>query len=148
MQSFSFETTLTMDEFAQRYAPYIEYEKHSAWDIFHEYTSARVGLHLYPTKSGFIGYYEDGQRTRNGSLQKSKTWVSVKLKEKKGKRIIHGHTFFCPIFSTLILGALTTALLTKEFLSIPILLVISSILFISVCKDENTIIRLIKRLYQ
>ena len=148
MQSFSFETTLTMDEFARCYAPYIEYEQHSAWDLFHEYTSARVGLHLYPTESGFIGYYEDGKRTRHGSLQRSKTWVSVKLKEKKGKRIIHGHTFFCPIFSALILGALTTSLLAKELVAIPMFLAVSVILFISVRKEENTIIQLIKRLCQ
>ena len=41
-----------------------EFESHSPWDIFKEYTSARTGLHLYDKGSFIIEYWESGERNR------------------------------------------------------------------------------------
>ncbi len=53
MRFFEFETYLTSDEIQHRMSSYYEWEKHSSWNIFKEYTSPRKGLHLYPDENGF-----------------------------------------------------------------------------------------------
>ena len=99
MRFFSFETALSEDEIKEYCIPYLEDEQHSAWNIFDEYTSSRTGLHLYWTANGFTGYYENGERNRTDSLQRAKTWVSVKIKEKKRKANHRRMYLFLPTFS-------------------------------------------------
>ena len=97
MRFFEFETSLTVDEIQHRFSSYYEWEQHSSWNIFKDYTSPRKGLHLYPRENGFTGYYETGERNRHYDLQRAKAWINVKIKEKNGKRIIQGYTYYCPI---------------------------------------------------
>lgn len=144
MRFFSFETALTLDEITERCMPYTETEQHSAWNVFDEYTSSRTGLHLYWTANGFTGYYENGERNRTYSLQRAKTWVSVKIKEKNGKRIIEGYTYFCPLLTIALLLGGITILLATDILAFFLLFVICSVLFISTHKEENTVIQWIK----
>jgi len=75
MRFFEFETYLTSDEIQHRMSSYYEWEKHSSWNIFKEYTSPRKGLHLYPDENGFTGYYETGERNRHYDLQRAKAWM-------------------------------------------------------------------------
>ncbi len=129
--------------------PYLENEQHSAWNIFDEYTSVRTGIHLYFTKNGFKCYYENGERNRRThSLQRAKTWASVKIKEKDGKRYICGYTFFCPLLTIVLLLGLIGILFMKDILAFALIFVICSVVFISSHKEETTIIQYLKKIFQ
>ena len=76
MRFFEFETSLTVDEIQLRVSSYSEWEQHSSWNIFKDYTSSRKGLHLYPREHGFTGYYETGDRNRHYDLQRAKARIA------------------------------------------------------------------------
>ncbi|MGM9637087.1 MAG: hypothetical protein ACI3YK_03770 [Eubacteriales bacterium] len=51
-------------------------EPHGCLAFWETFCNSRVGLHTYPLGSGRIkGYYEDGTRTKQGSLQHAKVWL-------------------------------------------------------------------------
>ena len=147
MRFFEFETSLTMDEIQHRAASYYEWEQHSSWNIFKDYTSARKGLHLYPAKNGFTGYYETGERNRTYDLQRAKAWVNIKIKEKNGIRIVQGYTYFCPLLIIGLLIGLIEIIFVKDFLAFALILIICTVLFVSKSKEENEIIGCLRRMF-
>ncbi|MBQ8393611.1 MAG: hypothetical protein IJX51_07570 [Clostridia bacterium] len=123
-------------------------EQHSSWNIFKDYSSPRKGLHLYPHEKGFTGYYETGERNRHYDLQRAKAWVNIKIKEKNGKRIIQGYTYFCPILAILLLIALIDLITVQDILAFILILVVCTVLFVSKIKEENELIECIKRIFE
>lgn len=146
MHFFKFETALTLEEIQNLAMSYFEFEPHSSWNIFKEYTSSRRGLHLYPTKYGFSGYYETGERNRTYDLLRAKAWVNFKISEKNGKRIVQGYTYFCPLLVIGLLIGLLEIIFVKDLLAFAIICVISVVLFMSKCKEENELTECVKRL--
>lgn len=137
-----------MDEIQRRTAPYYEWEQHSSWNIFKNYTSPRRGLHLYPTKNGFQGYYETGERNRTDELQRAKAWVSIKIKEKNGERIISGYTYFCPILIILLLVAFVDLFTVPDMPGFLFVSVICAILLVSKIKEEHELIACVKKILE
>ena len=148
MRFFKFETSLTVDEIQHRSECYFEYEKHSSWNIFKEYTSPRKGLHLYPDENGFTGYYETGERNRHYDLQSAKAWVNIKIKEKNGKRIVSGYTYFCPILIILLLIAVVDLITVQDILGFILIFVVFAVLFMSKIKEENELIECVRRVLE
>ena len=148
MRFFEFETSLTVDEIQHRASFYYEWEQHSSWNIFKGYTSPRKGLHLYSREDGFDGYYETGERNRHNDLQRAKAWANIKIKEKNGKRIISGYTYFCPILVILLLIALLELISIQDIPAFILILVVFSVLFASKIKEENELIECIKRAFE
>jgi len=74
-----------------------ESEKHNPFLLFEEYSSDRVGWHIYRNDDVILGYYENGTTTRLGSLQRAKTWMRGKIKSKNGEMHFCGFTFFSPV---------------------------------------------------
>lgn len=146
MRFFEFKTSLTVDEIQRRAESYYEWEQHSSWNIFKDYTSPRKGLHLYPSRNGFTGYYETGERNRTYDLQRAKAWVNIKIKEKNGKRIVQGYTYFCPLLIIGLLIGLVEIIFVKDFLAFALILIICTVLFVSKIKEENEMIECVKRL--
>ena len=146
MRFFEFETSLTVDEIQHRISSYYEWEQHSSWNIFKDYTSPRKGLHLYPRENGFTGYYETGERNRHYDLQKAKAWVNVKIKEKNGKRIVQGYTYYCPVLVFGLLIGLLEIIFVKDFLAFVVIFTVCTVLFMSKIKEENESIECLKRL--
>ena len=147
MRFFSFETTLTMDEIQERCMQFIEYEQHSPWNLFKEYTSSRTGLHLYFTHNGFTCFYENGKRNRTHSLHSAKTWATIKIKEKNGKRKIEGYTYFCPLLIIALFIGLINIVFVEDVLAFAIIFVICSVLLASIIKEESKMIEQIKILF-
>lgn len=148
MRFFEFETYLTNDEIQHRISSYCEWEKHSSWNIFKEYTSPRKGLHLYPDENGFTGYYETGERNRHYDLQRAKAWVNIKIKEKNGKRIVSGYTYFCPILIILLLIAVVDLITVQDILGFILIFVVSAVLFLSKIKEENELIECVRQIFE
>ena len=147
MRFFEFETSLTVDEIKHCISSYYEWEQHSSWNIFKDYTSPRKGLHLYPRENGFIGYYETGERNRHYDLQRAKAWVNVKIKEKNGKRIVQGYTYYCPVLVFGLLIGLLEIIFVKDFLAFVVIFTVCTVLFMSKIKEENESIECLKRLF-
>ena len=139
MRFFEFETYLTSDEIQHRMSSYYEWEKHSSWNIFKEYTSPRKGLHIYPDENGFTGYYETGERNRHYDLQKAKAWVHIKIKEKNGKRIVKGYTYYCPLLIIGLLIGLLEIIFVQDILAFILISVVCAVLFMSKIKEENVL---------
>ena len=148
MRFFEFETYLTNDEIQHRISSYCEWEKHSSWNIFKGYTSPRKGLHLYPDEKGFTGYYETGERDRHYDLQRAKAWVNIKIKEKNGKRIVSGYTYFCPILITLLLIAVVDLITVQNILGFILIFVVFAVLFLSKIKEENELIECVRQIFE
>ena len=146
MRFFEFETSLTVDEIQLRVSSYSEWEQHSSWNIFKDYTSSRKGLHLYPRENGFTGYYETGDRNRHYDLQRAKAWINVKIKEKNGKRIVQGYTYYCPVLVFGLLIGLLEVVFVKDILAIILGFTVCAVLFLSKIKEENELIECVKRL--
>lgn len=146
MRLFEFETSLSFDEIQNQAACYYEFEQHSPWDIFTEYNSPRKGLHLYFTDDGFKGYYEDGTYNRYQMLQRAKVWVKVKIKEKNGKRIVRGYTYFCPTLTLALLIGFGQILFDEDILAFIFIGIICTVLLVSSLKEENEIIECVKKL--
>ena len=146
MRFFEFETSLTVDEIQLRVSSYSEWEQHSSWNIFKDYTSSRKGLHLYPHENGFTGYYETGDRNRHYDLQRAKAWINVKIKEKNGKRIVQGYTYYCPVLVFGLLIGLLEVVFVKDILAFILVFTVCAVLFLSKIKEENELIECVKRL--
>ena len=146
MRFFEFETSLTVDEIQHRISSYYEWEQHSSWNIFKDYTSPRKGLHLYPRENGFAGYYETGERNRHSDLQRAKAWVNVKIKEKNGKRIVQGYTYYCPLLVFGLLIGFLEMIFVKDTLAFIGIFAICAVLFMSKIKEENQLIECVKLL--
>ena len=131
MRFFEFETSLTVDEIQLRVSSYSEWEQHSSWNIFKDYTSPRKGLHLYPRENGFTGYYETGDRNRHYDLQRTKAWINVKIKEKNGKRIVQGYTYYCPVLVFGLLIGLLEVVFVKDILAFILVFTVCAVLFVS-----------------
>ena len=145
---FEFETSLTNDEIQHRFSSYYEWEEHSSWTIFKEYTSPRKGLHLYPGENSFTGYYETGERDRHYDLQRAKAWVNIKIKEKSGKRIVSGYTYFCPILIILLLIAVVDLITVQDILGFILIFVVFAVLFMSKIKEENELIECVRKIFE
>ena len=148
MRFFEFETYLTNDEIQDRISSYCEWEKHSSWNIFKAYTSPRKGVHLYPNENGFTGYYENGERNRYHDLQRVKVWVNVKIKEKNGKRIVSGYTYFCPILIIVLLIAVVELITIQDALGFILIFVVFAVLFMSTIKEENELIECVRKTFE
>ena len=148
MRFFEFETYLTSDEIQHRMSSYYEWEKHSSWNIFKEYTSPRKGLHLYPDENGFTGYYETGERNRHYDLQRAKAWMHIKIKEKNGKRIVKGYTYYCPLLIIGLLIGLLEIIFAQDILAFILISVVCAVLFMSKIKEENELIECVRRILE
>ena len=148
MRFFEFETYLTSDEIQHRMSSYYEWEKHSLWNIFKEYTSPRKGLHIYPDENGFTGYYETGERNRHYDLQRAKAWVNIKIKEKNGKTIVSGYTYFCPLLIILLIISVVNIITIQNIPGCVLTFVVFAVLFMSKIKEENELIECIRRVLE
>ena len=72
-------TELSPEEVKELFSMDMETEKHSIWKLWDDYQSPRIGLHLYKSKQGLCGYYENGRRDKYGKLKDNKTWVNLKI---------------------------------------------------------------------
>ena len=140
MRFFSFDSALSLEEIKHRCLYLLETEEHSPWNIFKEYTSARRGLHLYQTDDDFVGYFETGERDRYDSLQKTKIWFKIKIKEKNGKVTVKGYTYANPLFILIILSGIINFVMEKAFLALGLFLPMALILLAAQFKDENNAI--------
>lgn len=124
-----------------------EIEAHSPWDVFKEYASSRVGLHLYDKGNSIIGYWESGERNRSHSLLRAKNWVVLRMKEKNNQTTISGCVFFCPtLFFALLVGFLTI-LFCPDFLAVLLFMLISTVLLWSSMKEQAIILNYIKKIF-
>ena len=140
MRFFSFDSALSSEEIKHRCLYLLETEEHSPWNIFREYTSARRGLHLYQIDDDFVGYFETGKRNRYHSLQKTKIWFKIKIKEKNGKVTVKGYTYANPLFILVILSGIINFVSEKAFLALGLFLPIALILLAVQLKDEDNAI--------
>ena len=140
MRFFSFDSALSSEEIKHRCLYLLETEEHSPWNIFKEYTSARRGLHLYQADEDFVGYFESGERNRYHSLQKTKIWFKIKIKEKNGKVTVKGYTYANPLFILVILSGIINFVFEKAFLALGLFLPMALILLAVQLKDEDNAI--------
>ena len=140
MRFFSFDSALSSEEIKHRCLYLLETEEHNPWNIFKEYTSARRGLHLYQADEDFVGYFETGKRNRYQSLQKTKIWLKIKIKEKNGRVTVKGYTYANPLFILVILSGIINFVVEKAFLALGLFLPIAFILLAVQLKDEDNAI--------
>ena len=140
MRFFSFESALSSEEIRHRCLYLLETEEHNPWNIFKEYTSSRWGLHLYQADEDFVGYFETGKRNRYHSLQKTKIWFKIKIKEKNGKVTVKGYTYANPLFILVILSGIINFVMEKAFLALGLFLPMALILLAVQFKEEDNAI--------
>lgn len=140
MRFFSFDSALSSEEIKHRCLYLLETEEHNPWNIFKEYTSARRGLHLYQADEDFVGYFESGERNRYHSLQKTKIWFKIKIKEKNGRVTVKGYTYANPLFILVILSGIINFVIEKAFLALGLFLPMVLILLAGQFKDEDNAI--------
>ena len=140
MRFFSFDSALSSEEIKHRCLYLLETEEHNPWNIFKEYTSARRGLHLYQADEDFVGYFETGKRNRYHSLQKTKIWFKIKIKEKNGRVTVKGYTYANPLFILIILSGIINFVMEKAFLALGLFLPMVLILLAGQFKDEDNAI--------
>ena len=140
MRFFSFDSALSSEEIKHRCLYLLETEEHNPWNIFKEYTSARRGLHLYQADEDFVGYFESGERNRYHSLQKTKIWFKIKIKEKNGRVTVKGYTYANPLFILVILSGIINFVMEKEFLALGLFLPMALILLAAHFKEEDNAI--------
>ena len=140
MRFFSFDSALSSEEIKHRCLYLLETEEHNPWNIFKEYTSARRGLHLYQADEDFVGYFETGKRNRYQSLQKTKIWLKIKIKEKNGRVTVKGYTYANPLFILVILSGIINFVMEKAFLALGLFLPMALILLAVQFKDEDNAI--------
>ena len=133
-------TELSPDEVKELFFKEKEVEKHSIWNFFDSYNSPRVGLHIYETKKGLKGYYEDGSRNRYGSLQHLKTWFSLKIKPTDGGSIIQCRVEYNPYLFFLFfwwVSFLLVTIIKREWLAVSGLIFALIIMFIFLNDEFN-----------
>ena len=140
MRFFSFDSALSSEEIKHRCLYLLETEEHNPWNIFKEYTSARRGLHLYQADEDFVGYFESGERNRYHSLQKTKIWFKIKIKEKNGRVTVKGYTYANPLFILVILSGIINFVMEKAFLALGLFLPMALILLAAHFKEEDNAI--------
>ena len=148
MRFIKADTSLPISALKEQFEDWWEFEAHSPWDIFKEYTSARTGLHLYDKGNSIIGYWESGERNRSHSLLRAKNWVVLRMKEKNNQTIISGYVFFCPtLFFALLVGFLTI-LFCADLFAILLFMLISTVLLWSSMKEQSIILNYIKKIFK
>ena len=140
MRFFSFDSASSSEEIKHRCLYLLETEEHNPWNIFKEYTSARRGLHLYQADEDFVGYFESGERNRYHSLQKTKIWFKIKIKEKNGRVTVKGYTYANPLFILVILSGIINFVMEKAFLALGLFLPMALILLAAHFKEEDNAI--------
>ena len=111
-------TELTKREVEELFSVDMEWGKHSIWKLFSFYSSSRIGLHMYKTRKGFKGYYENGGTDRHGDLLSAKTWFYITMKEVKGKTILRCKICvnpYCALVFGLLLFYALQSILTKDW---------------------------------
>lgn len=147
MRFIKADTSLPISDLKEQFEDWWEFESHSPWDIFKEYTSARTGLHLYDKGNSIIGYWESGERNRSHSLLRAKNWVVLRMKKKNDKTIISGFVFFCPtLFFALLAGVITILLCADVFANL-LFMLISTVLLWSSIKEQSIILNYIKKIF-
>ena len=146
MRLFSFESSLSFEEFTNRIMCYLESEEHSSWNIFQNYFSSRVGIHLYNRGNQIVGYYENGELNRHGDLNTAKLWFKFKIKQKNNKRIVSGYTYSCPILILFFILGLLDIITIQDTISSIFLFGIFALFFFFNLKDERETIKCIKEL--
>ncbi len=117
IKSWKIKTELPQKQIEELFSIDMEWEKHSIWKLFSFYSSSRTGLHMYKTRKGFRGYYENGRTDRHGDLLSSKTWFYIRMKEENEK--VHLRCGICvnpysfSVFALLLFYALQS-ILTKD----------------------------------
>ena len=106
MVKLKIKSELSKSEIQELFSSDYEMEKHSKWCIFKEYTSPRVGLHLYKTKTGLQGYYENGKKNRHGSLHCWKTWLKICVKESETGSLVSCKIIYNPYELIIFFGIL------------------------------------------
>ena len=118
IKSWKIKTELTKKEIEELFSVDMEWEKHSVWKLFSFYSSPRIGLHMYKTRKGFKGYYENGGTDRHGDLLSAKTWFYITMKEENGKVElrcrVYVNPYFALVFGLLLFYALQS-ILTKDW---------------------------------
>ena len=144
-------TELSPEEVKELFSKEKEVEKHSIWNFFDSYNSPRVGLHIYETKKGLKGYYEDGTLNRYGSLQHLKTWFSLKIKPTDGGSIVSYKVKYNPYFLILcciVLFWTLSGIVKKEWNSLFgnfVSLILIIIFLNSAFNDEDAIFQIIRK---
>jgi len=127
IKSWKIKTELTKREIEELFSLDMEWEKHSIWKLFSFYSSSRIGLHMYKTRKGFKGYYENGRTDRHGNLLSAKTWFSIRVKEERGKVNLRCRICVNPyLFSVfaLLLFYTLQSILTKDWEGLAVLFVL------------------------
>ena len=120
----------------------MESEKHSIWRIWDHYKSPRIGLHLYESKKGLRGYYENGSRDKYGSLRDRKTWFRLTIKPNEGGSVVTCKLMYNPYIMMLFsvwLFLILEAIYLKNWSEIPGLLFILIIMFVFVNQAFNDV---------
>ena len=133
-------TELSPDEVKELFFKEKEVEKHSIWNFFGSYNSPREGLHIYETKKGLKGYYEDGSRNRYGSLQHLKTWFSLKIKPTEDGSIVQCRVEYNPYLFFLFfcwVSFLLGAIIKREWLAVSGLIFALIIMFVFLNDEFN-----------
>ena len=135
-------------EIRERCAAYLENERHTSWNVLEKYTASRVGIHLYFTRKGLKGYYENRERNRTHDLQSAKAWVFARIREKDGQRRVYGCTLFSPLLSAFLLYGLLQLVFVKKAASFLLLILLCGIFLFCAYEDERALVHQLKRILQ
>ena len=95
MRIFCYKCDLPAEMVLERFERFMATERHNPFNPFNSFDNPRVGLHTYRNDNEINGYYENGSRTRHGSLQSLKVWFEFTVKPRG-----EGCTISCTIFSS------------------------------------------------
>lgn len=130
-----------------------EQEEHS-YLLPQEYTDPRVGLHIYTDGNRIKGYYENGERTRTGSLSCFKTWFWAKENTKDGittvRVFVNLNLFSVLMFIMMFVGIIVGFINGSSVITPGALFgtVIVILLFLSDIKEEWTIYQILHDVYE
>ena len=110
MRFLRYKCPLPQEDIPARFGRFAATGKHSPMNPFQSYDDPRIGLHTYVAGDFVIGYYEDGTRTRGGSLQSMKVWFELKVKPCEGGSRVRGVVYSSPYFLILAAVMLLSAL--------------------------------------
>ena len=90
----SYQTELTPEMIADRFAYWLDDSRRNPWNPIQNFENPRIGFHvsMSPLKKGMelSGYYETGYRShKTGRLKNNKIWFSLDLiPHKKGTKVV------------------------------------------------------------